>query len=441
MSGFSKDFVLTRSEVLRFAIPSTLFSVLRHSYRVVDQFWLQHVSTEAQAAIGSATFVLILFSGLFVLVSAGAGPLIARATGAADLELRRKVLGASFYGVLCLTGLTMVVGAVFAAEIATLLGLHGETHRECVRYLSTIALTCFPLVLMPLVDQAFIAMGSARTPMVLHGLMLGGNLIITPLMIHTLGLGVVGAALASNLSYFIGGAIGFAIIWQRVGARRRDIRFGEILGRVLRIGTPIALGTISYALVYWGMLYTSISPLGPHVNAALGIGFSVLEGFTWPCFHGVEMAVASFVGRSLGAGRPDQARRAIRLALPLSLGLGGAASIAFYFGADFLTGIFTKDPSVHDQAILYATILAFSQVFVAIETLNEGVLAGAGDTRTVFILTTPLTVLRVPLAYLFAFTFELGAAGIWWAINITTYAKAIATAIACLRGKWTEREI
>ena len=112
MSGFPKNFVLTRSEVLRFAIPSTLFSVLRHSYRAVDQFWLQHVSTEAQAAIGSATFVLILFSGLFVLVSAGAGPLIARATGAADLELRRKVLGASFYGVLCLTGLTMVVGAV-----------------------------------------------------------------------------------------------------------------------------------------------------------------------------------------------------------------------------------------------------------------------------------------------------------------------------------------
>ena len=51
MSGFSKNFVLTRSEVLRFAIPSTLFSVLRHSYRAVDQFWIQHVSTEAQAAI------------------------------------------------------------------------------------------------------------------------------------------------------------------------------------------------------------------------------------------------------------------------------------------------------------------------------------------------------------------------------------------------------
>ena len=188
--------------------------------------------------------------------------------------------------------------------------------------------------------------------MILHALMLSMNIVVTPFMIHTLGLGIVGAALASNLSYFIGGSIGFFIIWRRAGATSADVRFDQYFPRILRVGTPIALGTISYALVYWGMLYTSISPLGPHVNAALGIGFSVLEGFTWPCFHGVEMAVASFVGRSLGAGRPDQARRAIRLALPLSLFLGIASSLAFYFGADFLTGLFTQDPMVHEQAIL-----------------------------------------------------------------------------------------
>ncbi len=434
-------FQLTRREVLRFAIPSTLFSVLRHGYRAVDQYWIQHVSTEAQAAIGSSTFVLILFSGFFVMVSAGAGPLIARATGSGDHELRRNVLGASLCGVLVLTACTMLLGTVFAADIASMLGLSGETHRECVRYLSTIALTSFPLVLIPLVDQGFIAMGSARSPMVLHAFMLGCNIIFTPLMIHNFGLGVVGAALASNLSYFIGGSIGIVVLWGRTGASRKHLRLGGDFSRILKIGFPISMGTISYALVYWGLLYTSISPLGPHVNAALGIGFSVLEGFTWPCYHGIEMAVASFVGRMLGAGRPEQAWRSIRLTLPLSLGLGFSASLAFYFGASVLTGLFTEDPKVHDAAILYAQILAFSQICVAVDALCEGVLAGAGDTRTVFWLTTPFTVLRVPLAYWAAIYMGYGAAGVWWVINITSLAKATATSLGCLRGKWAQRVI
>ena len=74
----------------------------------------------------------------------------------------------------------------------------------------------------------------------------------------------------------------------------------------------MGLGVAAYALTYWGILATTVSPLGPHVNAALGIGFSALEGVTWPAFHGFSLAIASLVGRSLGAKRPDLAWVSIR---------------------------------------------------------------------------------------------------------------------------------
>ena len=79
----------------------------------------------------------------------------------------------------------------------------------------------------------------------------------------------------------------------------------------------MALGVAAYAGVYWAMLRTSISPLGPEINAALGIGFSALEGITWPIFHGLSIAVASLVGRYLGAGRRELAFATVRLALPV----------------------------------------------------------------------------------------------------------------------------
>ena len=88
-------FFVTRSEMLRLAVPSTLYAVLRQAYRTVDHYWIQHVSTEAQAAIGSSTFVLIVFAGAFAVLSAGAAPLVARSVGVGDGRGLRASLGAA----------------------------------------------------------------------------------------------------------------------------------------------------------------------------------------------------------------------------------------------------------------------------------------------------------------------------------------------------------
>ena len=63
---------LTTRALLALAIPSVVFALLTNAYRSVDQYWIQGVSTPAQAAIGSSTFVLITFYAVFHLVAGGA---------------------------------------------------------------------------------------------------------------------------------------------------------------------------------------------------------------------------------------------------------------------------------------------------------------------------------------------------------------------------------
>ena len=432
---------LTTRELLKLAVPSVLFAVLTHAYRSVDQFWIQGEGTASQGALGASAFVIILFAAVIIVLSAGASPLIARATGANDPVALRRALGAGLSGVLGITILLMVAGVTGADHIAATLGLRGEAASECAAYLRMLSWTIFPLVLVPLVDQAFIAMGNARLPMKLHALSLGVNIALTPVLIYEADMGIAGAALASNLSRALTTFIGFVILWKRTGMRISDVHGGEELRRVLRIGFPISISVAAYTLVYWAMLATSISPLGEEVDAALGIGFSALEGLTWPCFHGLSLAVSSFVGRYLGAGEKEQARRVVRKAFPLSTMMGAAAMLMFGIGGPFLTGLFTGDPLVHEEAIVYASVLAFSQIFVAWEALFEGALSGAGDTRTVFWLSAPLNLLRIPLAWIFAFPMGWGAAGIWWAINLTTVLKAAAKGWAVRRGKWVDLEV
>ncbi len=431
---------VTMREVLKLALPSMAFVVLTNAYRSVDQFWIQDVSVEAQAAIGSSVFVLIAVFSIFQLTGMGAAPLIARATGAGDERLRRRILGTAIVATLGLGVLVSVLLAPLSARIAWAIGLEGQAAIECSRYLRVLLWTCLPLAFTPLVDQSFVAIGDTRTPMWLQGLSLAINIALTPIFIFTLDLGIAGAALASNASRLVSTGLGLVLLARTMGLRGPSFELVE-LRRMLRVGTPASLSILLYAAVYWGMLKTSISPLGPEVNAALGIGFSALEGFTWPAFHGVSLAVSSLVGRALGAGRVDEAWRSVRLCVPLTVGLGLVATMAFIFLGEPLTGIFTDDPAVHREATTYALILGFSQLAVAFEALEEGVLNGAGDTKAVFWWSVPLNLARIPLAWLFGIYLGFGAAGIWWAINAMTWLKAAGKGAWVLRGGWTRLRV
>lgn len=432
---------VTHGALLRLALPAAASAILNNAFRVIDQYAAGSIGTSAQAAIGSSTFVLIAVYALYSLVAAGAGPLVARATGANDDALRRRVFGNSLLATQIIGVGVAIVGGLGADLIAAGLGLHGQTAADAATFLRWLAICGLPLAIQPLLDAVFVAIG--RT-----GLMMGFqiaaavlNALLNPLLIHDAGLGIAGAALATCLARAVVVILGLVVLWREFRPRRVDLRPDETLVRIVRVGSPIAVNTLAYAVVYGLLLRTTISPLGPEVNAALGIGFSALEGFTYPMFLGVSLGVSSLVGRHLGAGQPEEAMRAARIGFPMATALGLAAGAAFWFGAKPLCGAFTSDPAVLDAAVTYARVLALTQVFVSWEALAEGVLAGAGDTRSIFWLSAPLNALRVPLGWAFAFPLGMGAAGVWWAINLTSVAKALGKGIAARRGAWMRTSV
>ena len=100
---------------------------------------------------------------------------------------------------------------------------------------------------------------------------------------------------------------------------------------------------------------------------------------------------------------------------------GLLASALFWWGGELLSGLFTNEKAVLQQAVLYAQVLAFSQLFVAYEALAEGILSGAGKTKAILYWSAPLNILRIPCCWLFAVHYGYGAAAVWWVINCSTY--------------------
>ena len=60
----------------------------------------------------------------------------------------------------------------------------------------------------------------------------------------------------------------------------------------------------------------------------------------------------------------------------------------------------------------------------------------AGDTTAVFWGSVPLNLMRIPLAWGLAFPLGMGAAGVWWAINISSWAKSLVKNGLVLSGRW-----
>jgi Na+-driven multidrug efflux pump len=95
-----------------------------------------------------------------------------------------------------------------------------------------------------------------------------------------------------------------------------------------------------------------------------------------------------------------------------------------------------------DAGVAALRVIAFAQPFQAIGFVLAGALRGGGDTRfPMFSTGISMWIFRIPLAYLFAITADLGLAGVYLAMGTDN---AILMALNIWRyrqGKWAENRI
>ncbi len=406
------------------------------SFNLIDSIWVGRlIGPAALAAVSTSGFYVWVALSLGEMVEIGLIAVAARRHGEGDPERAARAAAAAV-GYALVAGLVVsVAGELLAGTMFRLMAVPPEVASLGRAYLSTWLLGA-PLVFgFFAIEATFRAAGDTRTPF----LMLAGSvcvsILLDPLLIIGLGsfpqLGVEGAALASVMVRGGGFLLGLVIALRR-GLLRVAAPDWRALPTIVRIGAPLSLAGVLLSVIYmWLTRFTS--RFGTPALAALGVGHK-MEGLGFIAISGFALAASALVGQNLGARQEARAREAVRLTVGYCLVVTVTTAIAFLLIPARLVSLFTRDPEVIADGVLYLRVIALAQIGQSFELILEGALAGAGYTFWPQVVSTTLTGMRIPLAAWWSGA--IGLLGIWLALSVTAISRGVAMVLFWKGGRW-----
>ncbi len=408
--------------IAKFAFPLLIGNLAQQLYSTVDSVVVgKYCSIErngyngvdALAAVGVSGPIINLLIVLFVAISTGAGILVAQYFGAKDRKRLSVCVGTSVTLVFCAGLLITVIGVPLSPPLLRLIKTPEVYFDLAAAYLQIIFLGTLASAFYNIVSGILRGLGDSFYPLVFLLISAGLNIVLDVWFVAGLGWGVHGVAWATIISQAVSAAlcvIRLARMKDVLDINKETLKPQMETGkRILTLGLPsgVTQAVFSLALVFVQSLTNQMADFVPAVNVAIMRvdGFAMLPNFTF------GLAVSTYIGQNLGAGRRERLKSGERASLALALSISGAIVLALVlFGRQFIAFFINQentDPLVYQMVVELGgrglRILALGYLAMAITQIYGGILRAAGDTVSSMVISLVTTVaIRVPLAYALA---------------------------------------
>ena len=419
---------LTQGNVLSvisaLAIPIVGSSLLQFTYNIVDMFWVGGLGSNAVASVGSSGFFTGLGYSINTLVVIGTGIKVSHALGKNEEHEVKSYINSGIF-INLLLGLIYALILIFAGKyFIGFLNLGNEVVEKGANLYLAIS---GPMLFFSFFNLLYIRIlgsyghNSGALKISAAGIVI--NMILDPLFIYTFKWGVLGAALATLVAN-----IAMYILFKVTskGLFKFDFKIGidkDKVFEIVRLGFPMSFQRVLFTFVNI-ILARIISIFGSDAIAGQKIGLQI-ESITFMIIGGLNGAVASFTGQNYGAKKYDRIIKGYHTSLKMGVIYALITSIIFILMPEYLVSIFIKDVKTIEIASMYLIIIAYSQIFSAIEMVSNGMFTGLGMPNIPAVISIIFTVLRIPMALIFIKYF--GVNGIWISISLSSVLKGIAS--------------
>lgn len=367
--------------VCKMAIPTIIGMLISSFYNMADTFFVGQIGTSATGAVGVVFSLMALIQALGFFFGHGSGNYMSRMLGAKKPEAASVMASTAFFTTLIVGALLSVLGFIFAAPLARLLGSTETILPYAVDYLKYIMLGATFQMASFVLNNQLRFQGNAVYGVV--GMAIGAvlNVALDPIFIFVLNMGVSGAALATAISQIVSF---FILVFMSLKKSSIPIVIKhfkpglQLYKEMLRGGLPSlarqGLASVStIALNYMAGLYGSdaaiaaisvVTRISMMANSAI-IGFG--QGFQPVC------------GFNYGAKKYQRVKKAYWFCVKASLVFLVFAGALIYIFSPNLIALFRRDdPAVIEIGALALRLQAITMPLASIVVMSNMLLQTIG---------------------------------------------------------------
>lgn len=418
--------------LLDYSLPAVVGMVVMSLYNVIDRIFIgQGVGTDAIAGLAITFPVMNISAALGVLIGAGSAARVSILLGARNQRGAELVLGNALTLILINAVVYLTLFAIFIDDILLAFGASAAT----LPYARDFMLYLLPGMLMMNISFSFNnvmrASGYPRKAMVTMFIGAGMNLLLAPVFIFVLGMGIKGAAIATDISMAVSAWFVMKHFFEPASSLRfRRGTFGvraKVVFAIVSVGAAPSLVNLAGCVINVIINRSLLSYGGDSAIGAAGI-FTTYTSLLTMVVVGICQGMQPIVGYNYGAGRYDRLFRAYYLAVAASTVIVTIGAIFGLLCAPLIARAFTTDAMLIEattRAFRCSLVAFFVVGFQIVSTTFFQSLGKAG--RSIVLSLARQVLFMIPLLYLLPRHFGLD--GVWYAFPVSDILATLVTLV------------
>ena len=330
-------------QILFFTIPLLIGNLFQQFYSMADTMIVgRTIGVEALAAVGATGSISFLIIGFSQGLTSGFAVITAQRFGAGDMDGVRKSVTS---GILLGAGITVILTAVsvpLARPVLELMQTPADIIDGASTYIGWIFAGIPFVFLYNMVSAIMRALGDSKTPLYFLVLTSAVNIVLDLVLIINFNMGVLGAAVATDVSQAISGVISLIYLIKKfkiLHMTRDEWKYSRSTCRRLSaMGLPMGL-QCTITAVGGVIMQWAVNGLGSSVVAAITAAGKT-QNLLSCALESIGTAMATYAGQNLGAARLDRVRSGVKSSYIMVVAYSVLAFIALHFGDVVIIGLF-----------------------------------------------------------------------------------------------------